>query len=177
MKKVLQENLFDITIIVSFTIIVILSYLLNFIPVIEITENNFLNFIVEMVSFLPPLFILIGLFDVWVPKEAITKHIGANSGIKGTITVILLATLQAGPLYAAFPVAHLLWKKGCSIKNIFIYLGAFSAFKIPMLTFEIAFLGIKFSFLRAVFTIPIFIAIGFYMEHYFKNKKFSVSQG
>jgi hypothetical protein len=54
--------------------------------------------------------------------------------------VILLAMLQAGPLYGAFPVAYLLWKKGASIKNIFIYLGAFSTLKILMLTFEIGFL-------------------------------------
>ena len=177
MKKVVRENLFDFTVIVSFAIIVIVSYLLNFIPIIKITENNFLNFIIEMISFLPPLFILIGLFDVWVPKETITKHIGVYSGIKGIVIVILLATLQAGPLYAAFPVAHLLWEKGCSIKNIFIYLGAFSAFKIPMLPFEIAFLGLKFSLLRVVFTMPIFIAVAFYMEHYLKDKEFSVSQG
>ncbi len=42
----------------------------------------------------------------------------------GIFWVVLLAMLQAGPLYAAFPVAALLWKKGCSVRNVFIYLGA-----------------------------------------------------
>jgi uncharacterized membrane protein YraQ (UPF0718 family) len=90
--------------------------------------------------------------------------------------VILLATLQAGPLYGAFPVAHLLWKKGISIRNVFIYLGAFSTLKIPMLTFEMTFLGVRFSLLRTLITIPVFIAIGIIMERYLKNRNFEIHE-
>jgi len=172
----MKEHLFDLIIIVLFGLCVLFSLMVSFKPVIEIAENNFWNFFNEMLLFLPLLFILIGLFDVWVPKEAITKHIGEYSGIKGIIIVILLATLQAGPLYGAFPVAHLLWKKGCSIRNIFIYLGAFSALKIPMLTFEISFLGIKFSLLRTLISIPIFIVIGIIMEQYLKKRNFEMPE-
>jgi uncharacterized membrane protein YraQ (UPF0718 family) len=174
--KYIKEHKFDFIIIFLFTICVVFSYLLDFKPVIEIAEDNFMNFIIEMLSFLPLLFILIGLFDVWVPKETITKHIGEKSGIKGTIIVILLATLQAGPLYGAFPVAHLLWKKGISIRNVFIYLGAFSTLKIPMLTFEMTFLGVRFSLLRTLITIPVFIAIGIIMERFLKNRNFEIHE-
>jgi len=176
MNKIIKEHLFDLIIIVLFTICVFFSLIFSFKPIIDIAENNFWNFFTEMLSFLPLLFILIGLFDVWVPKEAIIKHIGEYSGIKGIIIVILLATLQAGPLYGAFPVTHLLWKKGCSIRNIFIYLGAFSALKIPMLTFEISFLGLKFSLLRTIITIPVFVVIGIIMEHYLKKRYFEIAE-
>jgi len=175
MKKFIKNNLFDLIVIVLFCISVLFSFIYDFKPVIEIAENNFQDFFIEMLSFLPLLFILIGLFDVWVPKEAIIKHLGEYSGIKGIMIVILLATLQAGPLYGAFPVAHLLWKKGCSIRNIFIYLGAFSAIKIPMLTFEISFLGLKFSLLRTFITIPVFIVIGIIMERYLKKRNFEIA--
>lgn len=60
---------------------------------------------------LPVMFILIGLFDVWVSKEKVQKYIGNSSGIKGILLVMLLAFVQAGPLYAAFPVAYILQKK------------------------------------------------------------------
>jgi uncharacterized membrane protein YraQ (UPF0718 family) len=176
MMKFIKNNWFELTVIVLFCISVLFSIVYGYKPVIEIAENNFETFLVEMLSFLPLLFILIGLFDVWVPKEAITKHVGEYSGIKGIAIVILLATLQAGPLYGAFPVAQLLWKKGCSIRNIFIYLGAFSTLKIPMLTFEISFLGLKFSLLRTIVTIPVFIIIGIVMEKYLKNKNFKISK-
>jgi len=138
--------------------------------------NNFWIFFKELITFLPFMFILVGLFDVWFPKEKVGKYIGKESGIKGTFWVILLAMLQAGPLYGAFPVAYLLWKKGCSIRNVFIYLGAFSTLKIPMLTFETGFLGIKFTLLRTAFTLPVFIIIAVLMEAYLKNKNFEIKQ-
>jgi uncharacterized membrane protein YraQ (UPF0718 family) len=72
---------------------------------------NFWMFCKEMLLFLPLMFVLIGLFDVWVPREKIEKHIGEESGLKGTTLVVILAMLQAGPLYGAFPFAYLLWKK------------------------------------------------------------------
>jgi uncharacterized membrane protein YraQ (UPF0718 family) len=137
--------------------------------------KNFWAFFSELIAFLPLMFILIGLIDVWTPKEKIEKHIGPDSGFKGTVWIVLLAMLQAGPLYGAFPVAYLLWKKGCSIRNIFIYLGAFSTMKIPMLTFEIGFLGMKFSLLRTLFTLPVFIGIGYIMETYLNRNKFEMN--
>lgn len=143
---------------------------------LSIILSNFWMFFKEMIMFLPIMFILVGLIDVWFPKEKIERHINKDAGVKGILLVILLAMFQAGPLYGAFPVAHLLWKKGSSIKNVFIYLGAFSTLKIPMLSFEIGFLGFKFSLLRTLFTLPLFILIGHIMELYLKNKDFKVGQ-
>ncbi len=73
-----------------------------------------MGFIKEMFLFLPLMFILIGLFDVWVPREKIEKHIGHEAGWKGTGLVILLAMLQAGPLYGAFPFVTFYGKKGAA---------------------------------------------------------------
>jgi len=170
MKKI-TEYIFPIV----FLIFIGLSILLNF-GVGKQIGMNFWMFFKEMILFLPLMFILIGLFDVWVPREKIERHIGNESGWKGTGLVILLASLQAGPLYGAFPFAYILWKKGCSIKNIFIYLGAFATIKIPMITFEIGFLGLKFSLLRTLITLPVFIFIGYIMEWYLKDKKFEMKQ-
>ncbi len=160
---------------IFFIILIGLSWLFDFAAGEQI-GLNFWMFFKEMILFLPLMFILIGLFDVWVPRENIEKHIGKESGWKGTGLVILLATLQAGPLYGAFPFAYIFWKKGCSVRNVFSYLGAFSTIKIPMLTFEIGFLGLKFSLLRTLITLPVFILIGYLMEGYLKGKNFDVKQ-
>ena len=140
-----------------------ISFLAGFNPGIGI-YSSFQDYFIEMITFIPLLFILIGLFDVWVPKEQIEKHIGRDSGIKGIVTVIFLAMLQAGPLYGAFPVAYILYKKGASTRNIFIFLGAFSSLKIPMLGIEIGYLGLDFTIFRTLVALPLFIAIGFIME-------------
>ncbi len=159
--------------IVLFIIFITVSFTLGFQPGKDIAVS-FKNSLIEMITFIPVLFIIVGLFDVWVPKEKIQRHIGQDSGIKGIAIVVLLAMLQAGPLYGAFPVAYMLWKKGASIKNIFIYLGAFTSLKIPMLGIEIAYLGIRFTLARTLVSLPLFIGIGYLMEWYLKDKNFEV---
>ncbi|AKG53776.1 hypothetical protein DGWBC_1121 [Dehalogenimonas sp. WBC-2] len=156
-----------------FIMATIASFSLGFDPG-KTVFTNFRVSLVEMLSFLPFLFIIVGLFDVWVPKEKIQKHIGQESGIKGIALVVLLAMLQAGPLYGAFPIAYILYKKGISARNLFIYLGAFSSMKIPMLGIEIGYLGIDFTLVRTLISLPLFIAIGFLMERFMKGKHFEV---
>jgi len=175
-KKILSKiSLGEYIFIVLFGLVLIISREFHF-SFVSPVARNFWMFFVEMVTFLPLMFILIGVIDVWFPKEKVERHIGKGSGFKGMLWMILLAMFQAGPLYGAFPVTYLLWKKGCSIRNIFIYLGAFSTMKLPMLTFEIGFLGLKFSLLRTLFTLPVFLVISLIMEKYLQKKQFEVKQ-
>ena len=170
-KKMLKDYFWFIL----FAIFIIGSLSLGFDPGLKIYAN-FSQFFLEMITFLPLMFLLVGLFDVWVPRERIERHIGHGSGLVGMFWVILLATVQPGPLYGAFPVAYILFEKGASIRNIFIYLGAFSCMGIPMYTFEIGFLGLKFWFLRFVFSLLVFIIIGIIMEKYV-GRDFKVRPG
>ena len=171
----MNRHIKNYTWVTLFVIFSVSAYFFGFKPGITI-YSNFNEFFIEMVSFIPFLFIIIGLFDVWFPKEIVEKHIGKESGIKGIFLVILLAMLQAGPLYGAFPVAYILHKKGASVKNIFIYLGAFSSMKLPMLGIEIGYLGLKFTLLRTIISIPLFILIGYIMEKMLP-KNFEVKEG
>lgn len=129
--------------------------------------GHFASAFMEMISFLPAIFILVGLIEAWVPKEVVARHTGEGSGWKSSLWMILLAMLQVGPLYGAFPVAYLMWKKGTSTRNIFVYLGAFSSMKLPMLGFEIGFLGLKFTLLRTALSIPVFITIAVIIDKFF----------
>jgi len=176
MKNFFKKNRNSLILIVAFTIFSIVSFAFDYTEGETIFKIHFFPFFKEMILFLPLMFILIGLGDVWISKEKVEKHIGNSSGIKGVMLVIFLSMAQAGPLYGAFPVTYLLWKKGASIRNIFIYIGAFCTIKIPMLTFEIGFLGWKFSLLRTLLSLPVIILIAFFMEKYLKNKKFEVKK-
>lgn len=173
---ILKKYRFDIAVIMAFAIFIAYSFISDFVPGIDILRGNFRLFMKELFTLLPLMFILLGLFDVWMPREQVEKHIGEDSGLKGSLIVALLAFMQAGPLYAAFPVAYTLWKKGCSRFNIFLYLGAFSTMKIPMLMFEIGFLGVKFSLLRVALTLPAVIAIAFILQHVYRNKPFDINE-
>ncbi len=173
MKKFFAKNRNDLIFIAIFVIFAIITYFSNFSFGFKVINNLKTSFI-EMISYMPLIFILLGLFEAWVPREIIEKHIGKQSGAMGIFWVILLAMLQMGPLYSAFPVAYLLWRKGASVRNIFVYLGAFTTIKIPMLTFEIGYLGLKFSLLRTFFALPVFIVIAIIMEKIF-GKEFKMN--
>ena len=128
--------------------------------------DNLYSFLCQFIIIIPCIFILIGLMDIWIPAKWIQEHVGNESGIRGALYMILMAVIQVGPLYGAFPVAHLFWKKGCSIRNVFLYLGAFSTIKAPMILFEAVFLGWRFTFIRAAVSIPVFILIAEIMTAY-----------
>lgn len=115
----------------------------------------------EMALILPLLFILLGLLDVWVPKEKMMKYMGEGSGIKGIILAIIIGSVAAGPLYAAFPVAAALMRKGVKFTNILIFIGAWSTTKIPMLLFEISALGARFAMTRLAIDIIGIIIIAY----------------
>lgn len=108
----------------------------------------------EVAIVLPPIFILLGLIDVWVSRESMTRFMGEGSGIRGVIIAIVMGSVAAGPLYAAFPIAAMLMKKGAKFTNILIFIGAWSTTKIPMLLFEISALGARFALLRLALSIP-----------------------
>ncbi len=108
----------------------------------------------EMAWVIPPIFILLGLLDLWVPREIMIKYMGEGSGIKGVILAFALGSAAAGPLYGAFPVAGMLMSKGAKFSNVLIFIGAWSTTKIPMFLFEMAALGSKFAVTRLMIDIP-----------------------
>lgn len=104
--------------------------------------------LLEMLAVLPPIFILLGLLDVWVKRETMVKYMGEGSGVIGVLLAYLIGSAAAGPLYAAFPVAAVLLKKGSKLSNVFIMIGAWSTTKIPQILFEASALGTKFMLIR-----------------------------
>lgn len=112
----------------------------------------------EMIAVVPPIFVLLGLMDIWVKKETMIRYMGENSGLVGILIAYFLGAAAAGPLYAAFPVAGVLLKKGSRISNVLIFIGAWSTMKIPLLLFESASLGLKFTLIRlAVNIVGVFL--------------------
>lgn len=115
----------------------------------------------SMLLVIPPIFLLLGLLDAWVPRERMMRLMGPDSGPKGGVLAFLLGSFAAGPLYGAFPVAAVLMKKGAGFANILIFIGAWSTTKIPMLLFEISALGPRFALSRLAIDIPGIILIAF----------------
>lgn len=117
-------------------------------------EASLLDQMKTMLLVIPPIFLLLGLLDVWVPRETLMKYMGEGSGVRGAVIAFTLGSAAAGPLYGAFPVAAVLMKKGSSFWNILIFIGAWSTTKIPMFLFEMNALGARFAVARLLIDIP-----------------------
>lgn len=118
----------------------------------------------QMLSLVPPIMILLGLMDVWIPRERMMKYMGKDSGVTGVFLAILIGSLAAGPMYAAFPFTAVLIKKGVKLSNIIIFMNAWCVTKIPTLLFEIGALGYKFTFSRFIINLPGIIIMGYLVE-------------
>ncbi len=120
--------------------------------------------LIEMVLMLPPVFILLGLLDIWVEKETMMKYMGKEAGIKGGLIAATMGAAAAGPLYIAFPIAATLLKKGGAMINVFIFIGVWSTTKLPMILFEAANLGVNYTLLRQGCNIIGILCIAFIMD-------------
>lgn len=132
--------------------------------------SSLLSQIGTMFFVIPPIFLLLGLLDVWVPKETFIKYLGTKSGFKGKVIAFALGSAAAGPLYGAFPVAAVLMKKGADFDNILILIGAWSTTKLPMLLFEMESLGVRFALARLVIDIPGIILIAAALKRFVPRK-------
>lgn len=127
----------------------------------------------EMALVIPPVFVLLGLLDIWVPRETMMKYMGERSGVKGVILSIIIGSAAAGPLYGAFPVAAVFMKKGVKFSNILIFIGAWSTTKIPMLLFEVSALGSRFAITRLLIDIPGIIIIAYLLSAFISKDEIS----
>ncbi|KQC14867.1 MAG: hypothetical protein APR63_05020 [Desulfuromonas sp. SDB] len=172
MKKDRVINLILIALFLGF---IGFSYLIDYEGGVK-TARAFLDVLIEMLKILPCAFILIGLFEVWIKKETVIKHLGEDCGMKGYLWVLLLAGFTVGGLYVALPLADTLNKKGASLKIIFSYLGFVGVFRIPMTIFEISFLGLPFTAVRLITTIPLFLLIGILLGMFLKKRNYKLKE-
>lgn len=131
------------------------------IKTIESASSSF----IQMLSVLPPIMILLGLMDVWVPRETLMKYMGNDSGIVGIILAMAIGSIAAGPMYAAFPFTAVLIKKGVKFSNVIIFMNAWCVTKISTLLFEVSALGYKFTMARLIIDIPGVIIMGYLVYH------------
>ncbi|WP_457570163.1 permease [Desulfurobacterium sp.] len=159
-KKKLKQDIIALIITVIATIV--LLYIFPSKRAIVLTTSW--KFFIEMVSILPAVMILMGLFAVFVPNDLIVKHLGETAGLKAILLGILLGTLPTGPLYVAFPMASALLKKGARVSCIVAFLSAWACIKIPQEMVELQFLGFKFMIARLTLTVFFVIIMSLIIE-------------
>ena len=150
-------------------VFIVYSLLTGYQPGIRIW-SNFSSFLLQMLSLLPFVFILIGLFEVWVKRETVEKHLGRESGILAYVWAVLLAGTTVGGLYVSIPVAYSLYRKGAGLGVVFAYVSSSAICRVPMTLFEAGLLGWRFTIVRFTVSIPLVIVTSILMGRYFESK-------
>ena len=132
--------------------------------------KNIESSLTQMISVLPPTMILLGLMDEWIPREYFIKYMGNSSKVLGIFLSFIFAFLAAGPLYAGFPFAAVLIKKGVKFSNIIIFLNAWCVTKFSTLLFEVGAIGYTFTLYRLIINIPAIIIMGYIIDYLVSKK-------
>jgi len=80
-------------------------------------------------------------------------------------------------LYVGFPLAYSLHSKGARLSVIFAYLSASAICKIPMAIFEVSFMGIKFTAIRLLVSLPLVIVSSILLGDYLVKRNYRVMEG
>jgi len=164
MLKFIKKNKFLILSLISLVIISFVDIKLTYVAL----ENSFSQ-ILSMLIIVPPIFLLIGLFDVWIPRETVIKLMGEKSGIRGMLLAFFLGAFSAGPTIAAFPIALMMLKKGAKYSNVIFFLMVWSSLKIPIVFYQITTLGFQLSMIINVTMLVIFIISALLTERLFSK--------
>ncbi len=139
--------------------------------------RNFTTFAVTMLKLLPPAFVLIGLFEVWVSRETVERNFGHASGPLKYFWAVLLAATTVGGTFVAFPVAHALHGKGAKFSAVLAYVSCASLVMVPMTIIEASILGPKFSIVRLLVSVPLVILSSSLLGRYLDRRGYLLPAG
>jgi len=156
-----------------FVLFILMSFLMDFSPG-QAIGRNFLMFMGHMLRILPCVFLLIGLFDVWVSRETVEKHLGHEAGLWSYLWALLLAGTTVGGLHIALPVAHALRTKGARLDVVLVYVSAGAICRVPMTLFEASFLGWQFTLVRFAVSLPLVVLTSVLVGRYFEQRHYQL---
>lgn len=169
MVKFIKKNKFLLFSVVMLIIISIVDITLTY-----KAFSNTWDQVWSMLMIVPPIFVLIGLFDVWVDRETVIKLMGNNSGIKGMALAFFLGAFSAGPTLAAFPLALIMLKKGAKYSNVLFFLMVWSSLKLPIVFYQITTIGFKFSMIINLTMLIVFVLGALLSEKLFKKEELEI---
>lgn len=102
-----------------------------------------------------------GLAQVLIPKEAVSRWLGEEAGMRGLLIAEVAGALTPGGPFGSFALVYALGKVGADIGVLICYITSWTLLSLLRLViWEIPFLGPDFSLLRYVICLPMGIGAG-----------------
>jgi len=101
-------------------------------------------------------FAIAGLIQVLIPREVISRWLGAQAGIKGILVACVVGGLMPGSPYAVFALVGSLYHSGAGVGAIVGLITAWSLWSVTRLPLEMAVVDPKVALVRygITFVVP-----------------------
>lgn len=105
--------------------------------------------------------LIAGLVQVLVPKDAVSRWLGEEAGMRGLLIAEAAGALTPGGPFGSFALVYALGKVGADIGVLICYLTSWTTISLLRLViWEIPFLGVDFALLRFAVSLPMGIVAG-----------------
>ena len=110
------------------------------------------NMLVQILPLLVFAFIVAGMLQGLIPREIISRWVGAESGFRGILIGTVIGGLMPGGPYVSMPIAAGLLRVGANVGTMVALLTGWSLLAFTRLPMEIGIMGWKFTLIRLACT-------------------------
>jgi len=98
-------------------------------------------------------FIVGGMAEALLPREAMAEWIGEESGVRGILIGSVAGGLVPGGPYVSFPVGAILLRSGASVGTMVAFISGWAIYGVSRLPMEVGILGWKLTLIRLGITL------------------------
>ncbi len=125
--------------------------------------QTFIGIMLQILPVLALVFVLIFLVDLFIRPQAIARHLGYESGIKGWLLAMVAGIIATGPVYVWYSMLADFQEKGMRIafSGVFLYM---RSVKLPFIPLMIYYFGGAFTAVVTFYLIVFSILAGICCE-------------
>lgn len=103
---------------------------------------------VKLIPIFIAVFIIVGLSEVLIPKELVSRWLGENSGWRGILLASVLGAVMPPSIFVSFPLAATLYKAGAGIGAGVAFVTSWSLLTLFRLPLEVSIVGLRPTLIR-----------------------------
>lgn len=129
-------------------VFILIAYYRGGTPQLTVGLKGAGNMLLQMAPLLILAMIVAGIIPTLVSQEAISKWVGAESGIKGILIGTVVGGVMPGGPYVSLPLAAGLLRMGAGIGTMVALITGWSILAFSRMPMEIGIMGWKFTLIR-----------------------------